>query len=218
MSISDSIRQSMTPLMRRGAAGLQQAESWYRQRQPREQRLLVVMAGLVVAALFFLVLIEPAWTTMTRAQQALPALRTQAATVADLTAQVRALRRQGGSTVNGEAPSIDALGASLQDQGLTADTWTLSEAPALSVLNTSDGQTASTYRRQDLATLNAITLTLNEASAASLFRWLDTSARDWRLTVVQAELRRALHATGRRLPGQLSGSVILLPAAPPADD
>jgi len=212
MSFSDSLRQSLAPWVRRGSTWYQQAESWYRQRPPREQRLLGITTGLLIAVLGFLILIEPAWSTMTRAQRELPALRTQAATVANLTAQVRALRREGVSTAGNNAITTEELATSLQREGLNKESWSIAEAPAATVLNTSDEQSSQAYRSQDIASLTAITLTLHEASASALFRWLDTSARDWRLTVVKAELNRALHATGRRLPGQLSGTLVLLPA------
>ena len=212
MSFSDSLRQSLAPWVRRGSTWYQQAESWYRQRPPREQRLLGIATGLLIAVLIFLILIEPAWSTMTRARHELPALRTQAATVADLTAQVRALRREGGNAAGNTTITKEELATSLRREGLNEESWSISEAPASTVLNTSDGQPSQAYRSQDLASLTAVTLTLHEASASALFRWLDTSARDWRLTVVKAELNRALHATGRRLPGQLSGTLVLLPA------
>lgn len=214
MSFSDSLRSSLAPWVRRGSTWYGRAESWYRRRPRREQRLLAIAGGVIGAALVFLVLIEPAWSTMTRAHQQLPELRAQAATVSDLTAQVRALRRQGGHGANESAPSIEELGASLKREGLNEESWSLSEAPAASVLSSSNGQSSQTYSSQDLAARQAITLMLNEASSSALFRWLDTSARDWRLSVAKAELRRALHATGRRLPGRLSGTLILLPASP----
>ena len=213
MNFSESLRNHLTPWVRRGSTWYQHAESWYRQRPPREQRLLTIAAGIATTALVFVVLIDPAWSTMTRAQRELPDLRGQAATVADLTAQVRALRRQGGNAARNTAPSIDELSTSLRREGLNEDTWSLSEAPATSVFNvSSNGQASQAYSGQDLASLKAITLTLHEASASALFRWLDTSARDWRLTVIKAELNRARHATGRRLPGQLSGTLVLMPA------
>lgn len=214
MNFSDSLRNSLAPWVRRGSTWYGRAESWYRQRPRREQRLLAIAGGVIGVALIFLVLIEPAWSTMTRAQQQLPELRAQAATVSDLTAQVRALRRQGNHGASEGAPSIEELGTSLKREGLNEESWSLSEAPAASVLSSSNGQTSQTYSSQDLATRQAITLTLNEASSSALFRWLDTSARDWRLSVAKAEFRRALHATGRRLPGRLSGTLILLPASP----
>lgn len=213
MSFSDSLRNVLAPWQRRGANGYGRLASWYRQRPRREQRLLAIAAGVMGTAIIFLVLIEPAWSTMTRAQRQLPELRAQAATVSDLTAQVRALRRQGGHNAGDGTPSIEELAASLQREGLNEESWTLALAPAASLLNTSHSQTAQIPGNQDLTARQAITLTLNDASSSALFRWLDTTARDWRLSVVKADLTRALHATGRRLPGRLSGTVVLLSGA-----
>ena len=207
MTTLASLRDTLAPWARRGAAWRQRAAAWYGQRPPREQRLLATAGALLAAACVFLVLVEPAWSTMTRARQELPALRAQAATVADLTAQVRALRRQGAGDAAAVTPTPAELAASLQREGLPEDSWTLSEGTAPSTAASADGQSA--------APTPAIALTLREASSAAVFRWLDTAARDWRLSVASAELARAKQATGRRLPGRLTGTLTLLPAARP---
>ena len=198
MSFPASVRDTLAPWARRGAAWRQRATSWYEQRPRREQRLLAAAAAVIVAALVFLVLVEPAWSTLQRARQELPELRAQAATVADLTAQVRALRRQGGDTPTAATPSATDLAASLRREGLPEESWSLAETA-----RPSEGNAAP---------MPALTLTLREASAAALFRWLDTAARDWRLVVVDAEFTRATQPSGRRLPGRLNGSLTLLPA------
>jgi len=199
MKLSPALRDALAPWLQRGAAWRRAAATWYGQRAPREQRLLAVTAALAGAALLFLVLIEPAWTTATQARQDLPALRAQAASVADLTAQVRALRRHGNGSANA-APATAELAASLRGEGLPDDSWSLSEAAAA---KPADGA----------APAPAWTLTLREASAATVFRWLDTAARDWRLAVDAAELARATQPAGRRLPGRLSGTLTLRLAA-----
>ncbi|MBO9356168.1 type II secretion system protein M [Bordetella petrii] len=187
--------------MGRAGAWRQRARAWYAHRPRREQQLLAGAGALAAAALVFLVLIEPAWSTLARARHELPGLRTQAAAVADLTAQVRALRRQGAGTANASVPSVAELDASLRRAGLPDDSWSLSEAPMAA--GASDRPAA------------AISLALREAPSAALFRWLDTAARDWRLSVSDAELTRATLATGRRLPGRLNGTLTLLPAGQP---
>ncbi|MBV7482796.1 type II secretion system protein GspM [Bordetella sp. BOR01] len=204
MSAFASLRETLAPWMRRAAAWRQRAVAWYEQRPPREQRLLAVAGALLAAAFVFLILIEPAWSTMTRARQELPGLRAQAATVADLTAQVRILRRQGAGTAAGAAPSATELAASLRREGLPDDSWSLSEAA-----------TSSGAQKTASSPAPATTLTLREASSAALFRWLDTAARDWRLSVSGADLARATHPTGRRLPGRMNGTLTLLPATQP---
>lgn len=222
MRLSESLQTTLAPWQRRGAEGWRQAQNWYRQRPPREQRLLAIAGAVVGIALVFLVLIDPAWSTMTRAQRELPALRAQAATVADLTAQVRALRRQGPPGAGNAAPSTDELATSLQREGLPAESWSVAHGDTASGSN-GDAENSGARRgsiggdrtRTSSQTAQAITLTLHEASAASLFRWLDIAARDWRLSVVDAELTRAMHITGRRLPGRLSGTLTLIPATQP---
>ncbi|CAM3714515.1 type II secretion system protein GspM [Bordetella tumulicola] len=222
MRLSESLQTTLAPWRRRGADGWQHAQNWYRQRPPREQRLLAIAGAIIGIALVFLILIDPAWSTMTRAQRELPELRAQAATVADLTAQVRALRRQGSPAAGNAAPSTDELATSLQREGLTAESWSIAHGDTASKRN-GDAEN-SRARRGSIGgdrvggssqATQAITLTLHEASAASLFRWLDIAARDWRLSVIDAELTRAMHATGKRLPGRLSGTLTLIPAMQP---
>lgn len=222
MRLPESLQTTLAPWQRRGADGWRHAQNWYRQRPPREQRLLAIAGAVIGIALVFLVLIDPAWSTMTRAQRELPELRAQAATVADLTAQVRALRRQGSPAAGNAAPSTDELATSLQREGLPAESWSVAHGDTASRPN-GDAEN-SRARRGSIGggrtgvssqTAQAITLTLHEASAASLFRWLDIAARDWRLSVIDAELTRAMHATGRRLPGRLSGTLTLIPATQP---
>ncbi|OZI78336.1 MULTISPECIES: type II secretion system protein GspM [Bordetella] len=198
MSLPASLRASLAPAMRRAEAGWQRAAAWYRQRPPREQRLLAAAAAVAALALLFLVLIEPAWSAMRQAQRDLPALRVQAATVADLTAQVRAMQRHGAGSAAPAMPTAEELSASLRREGLPDEAWTLA-APAKSA---------------GAAPEPGVTLSLREAPSSALFRWLDTAARDWRLSVAQAELTRATNPAGRRLPGRLSGTLTLRPAAP----
>jgi general secretion pathway protein M len=58
-----------------------------------------------------------------------------------------------------------------------------------------------------------VLLTLAQAPASALLRWLDGAARDWGLAVQQADLARAANAYGRPLPGLVNGKVVLTPPA-----
>ncbi|MBO1113435.1 type II secretion system protein GspM [Bordetella petrii] len=203
MTLIASLRDRLAPWTARAAAWRRRAVSWYAQRARREQQLLAGAGALMAAAFVFLVLIEPAWSTVKQARRELPGLRAQAATVAELTAQVRALRRQDAGAASA-APAIAELAASLRREGLPQASWSLAEAAARPA--PADSKTP--------APSPAIALTLRDAPAAALFRWLDTTARDWRLSVADAELVRATNPAGRRLPGRLSGTLTLLPALP----
>lgn len=179
-----SARKPVDPLLAR-------ARQRYQALAPRERRLLAGAALLLGAALVFVTLIEPPLNTMRKLHAELPALRAQAATVADLTAQAQALRRRAAAPA-AALPAPAELGASLERAGLPAAQWTLGEPEA--------GP--------------GVLLTLKEAPASALLRWLDGGARDWGLAVQQVELTRAANAYGRPLPGLVNGKVVLvLPAA-----
>lgn len=164
----------------------------YQALAPRERRLLASAAMLLGAALVFVSLIEPPLNTLRKLQSELPALRGQAATVADLTAQAAALRRKS-ATPSGVMPNATELGASLERAGLSAELWVL-EQPEASA---------------------GVLLTLKQAPSSALLRWLDGAARDWGLAVKQVELARAANANGRPLPGLVNGKVTL--TAPQAE-
>ncbi|WP_041862937.1 type II secretion system protein GspM [Bordetella petrii] len=204
MNAIASLRGKLAPWAARAAAWRQRALSWYALRPRREQRLLACAGALLAAALVFLLLVEPAWSTMTRTRQELPDLRAQTATVAELTAQVRALRRRDAGAATA-SPSPGELTASLRREGLPDSVWSLELSTAK----------APQPNAEAAAPASAIRLNLREASAAALFRWLDTAARDWRLSVADAELARATNPAGQRLPGRLNGALTLLPAPGP---
>jgi general secretion pathway protein M len=75
-------------------------------RQPREQALLAAAAGVVGVALLYLVLIEPAYSSIARLQRALPQSRTQSVQLQTLLTEVRALKSR--PTVAGAAGSDPA--------------------------------------------------------------------------------------------------------------
>ncbi|WP_447919309.1 type II secretion system protein GspM [Achromobacter aegrifaciens] len=174
-----SLAKTLTPALTR-------AGQRYQALAPRERRLVAVAGLLLGAAVVYVSLIEPPLNTLRKQQSELPALRGQAATVADLTAQATALRRKSAVPA-GAMPSAAELGASLERAGLSAELWTLGQP------ETGPG----------------VLLTLKQAPSSALLRWLDGAARDWGLAVKQVDLTRAANANGRPLPGLVNGKVNL---------
>lgn len=181
-----SLAKTLTPALTR-------AGQRYRALAPRERRLVTAAGLLLGGALVFVTLIEPPLNTLRKLQAELPALRGQAATVADLTAQATALRHKSAAPA-GAMPSAAELGASLERAGLAAELWTLGEPEQGS----------------------GMLLTLKQAPSSALLRWLDGAARDWGLAVKEVQLTRAANVNGRPLPGLVNGKVSL--AAPQASE
>lgn len=178
-----SLRKPIDPALAR-------ARQRYVALAPRERRLVTGAAALLGAAVVFVTLIEPPLNAVRKLQAELPLLRTQAATVADLTTQARALRQRAAAPA-ATLPSDAELGASLDRAGLPQGMWTL--APA------EPGP--------------GVALTLNQAPSSALLRWLDGAGRDWGLATQHVELTRATNPNGRPLPGLVNGRVVLtLPA------
>jgi len=181
-----SLAKTLTPALTR-------AGQRYRALAPRERRLVSAAGLLLGAALVFVTLIEPPLNTLRKLQAELPALRGQAATVADLTAQAAALRHKSTAPA-GAIPDAAELGASLERAGLSAELWTLGKPEA--------GP--------------GVLLTLTQAPSSALLRWLDGAARDWGLAVKEVQLTRAANVNGRPLPGLVNGKVSLM--APQASE
>ncbi len=181
-------RQSLAKTL---GPALARAGQRYQALAPRERRLVAAAGLLLGAALVYVSLIEPPLNTLRKLQSELPALRSQAATVADLTAQAAALRRKSAAPA-GAMPEQTEIAASLERAGLPADLWTLDAAESGAELQ----------------------LTLKQAPSSALLRWLDGAARDWSLAVKQVDLSRAANVNGRPLPGLVNGKITL--AAPQA--
>ncbi|KGD92445.1 general secretion pathway protein GspM [Achromobacter sp. RTa] len=180
-----SVRKPLDPALAR-------ARLRYQALAPRERRLLAGAGLALGAALAFVGLIEPPLNTMRKLHAELPALRAQAATVADLSAQAMTLRSRS-ATPAGTVPPAAELAASLERAGLPAAQWTLGEPEA--------GP--------------GVLLTLAQAPSSALLRWLDGAARDWGLAVRRVDLARAANAHGRPLPGLVNGKVELAPPSTP---
>lgn len=180
-----------------------QGQAWLARLAPRERRLLGIAAAVVALALAWLVFIEPALKSVRDLGVELPKLRAQAATVADLTARARGLRR-GGEHTAGTLPTDAELRASLHQAGLSDSQW--SAAPAKPAAGAAPDAPPG------------LTITFTEAPSVAALRWLDGAPRDWRLVVTDVTLTRPRDADDRRLPGRLSGTATLVPydAAPKA--
>lgn len=174
-----SVRKPVDPALAR-------ARLRYQALAPRERRLVTGASALLGAAIAFVALIEPPLNTVRKQQAELPALRTQAASVADLTSQARSLRQRSAAPA-ASMPTPAELGASLERAGLPAGMWTL-------------GQPESGA---------GVQLTLNQAPSSALLRWLDGAGRDWGLATQKVDLTRAANPNGRPLPGLVNGQVTL---------
>ncbi len=98
-------------------------EAWLRfwsERAPREKAILIAGAGVVVAALIYLVLIEPAWSGIRRLERALPNARAQAAQLQSLLAEVGALKARPQVAAVSTAEARATLDKSLAAAGLKA--------------------------------------------------------------------------------------------------
>ncbi len=65
---------------------------FWSERAPREKAILAAGGIVVLAALIYLILIEPAWTGIARLERGLPATRAQAAQLQSLLGEVGALK------------------------------------------------------------------------------------------------------------------------------
>lgn len=174
-----SVRKPVDPALAR-------ARQRYAALAPRERRLVTGAAALLGAAIVFVVFIEPPLNTVRKLQAELPALRTQAASVADLTSQARSLRQRSAAPA-ASMPTPAELGASLERGGLPVGMWTLGQPESGS----------------------GVRLELNQAPSSALLRWLEGAGRDWGLATQKVELTRAANPNGRPLPGLVNGQVTL---------
>ena len=186
MKLPQSLHAARQSLAKTLTPALTGAGQRYQALAPRERRLVAAAGLLLGAALVYVSLIEPPLDTLRKQQSVLPALRGQAATVADLTAQATVLRRKSAAPA-GAMPSAAELGGSLERAGLSADQWSVDQP------ETGPG----------------LLLTLKQAPSSALLRWLDGAARDWGLAVKRVDLTRAANANGRPLPGLVNGKVNL---------
>lgn len=101
------------------------ATACWSHRNQRERRLLGFSAALILLAVIYLALIDPALRGRARLQKELPALRRQAAELQSLTAKAASLSAQAAQRP--AAPlTKEALEAALKSRGLTVQSVVLS--------------------------------------------------------------------------------------------
>lgn len=93
---------------------------FWNQRAPRERLALGAAVTVIVAAVVYLLLIEPAATGILRLERSLPAARTQAAQLDQLLAEVASLKARPQVAVLPPAEARAALEKSLEAAGLKA--------------------------------------------------------------------------------------------------
>jgi general secretion pathway protein M len=132
---------------------------------PRERRLVVATLVIVALALFYLVLLEPAWLGRERLQRELPLLRSQLARVEQLATEARQL---GAVQTAGETPQAvrARLEQSIDAAGLR---------PTLAQLQ---------------ATGSLFDVRFRGVPFEAWLEWLDVASRDTRLRVVDLAVTR----------------------------
>ena len=160
-------------------AGEALATAW-RQRTPRERRLLSALACLALAALAWTAVARPALRALENARTQLPALQAQAAQIDSLILEAQALRGRSAGQIASQdiAP---ALRAGLQGAGL-----------------------ASFAEIRATDTPDHWELAFEQAPAARVFDWLAGAPSVLRLQVQHLSLARA-ERDGRQRPGHVSG-------------
>lgn len=100
-------------------ARLAPARAWYEQREPREQRILQVLALLVVAALIYGLIWQPAWDARDAARQRYLANQETLAWIKQNADAVRAARGGGDAGADPGPNWTSTISRSVQSYGLT---------------------------------------------------------------------------------------------------
>jgi general secretion pathway protein M len=90
------------------------------ERAPRERTILGLGAGMVLIAVLYLVLIEPAWTGISRLERSLPQQRSLAAELDALLGEVRGLKSQPQVATVSPSEVRGAIETSLARAGMKA--------------------------------------------------------------------------------------------------
>lgn len=140
--------------------------AFWSERNQRERTMLIIAIVVVVAGLFYVLLIDPAISGRQDLQKRLPALRQQAAELQAMAKEATAL---SGKTPPPAAPvTKESLEASLTRKGLKPQSVSLTG---------------------DLAKVQ-----LSSASFANITEWLDEMQKTARLTVVEANVEALLQS------------------------
>ncbi|WP_083229039.1 type II secretion system protein GspM [Bordetella sp. H567] len=171
----------------------EQASQYWKQRAPRERRLLRAMGAVLIAAALFTIGLRPAWRTIERWQDELPRLRAQAATVDALIQEAQALKREQGHRI----PASD------MEEALRASLARAALGGTQHVEKTEDGK--------------GWRVTFDDASPAALFDWLAHAPAPLHLRIAQARIARPSDSLGRLIPARASGTLQLRNADDAAD-
>ncbi|MCS6944855.1 MAG: type II secretion system protein GspM [Sutterellaceae bacterium] len=99
---------------------MQALTQFWQERAPREKALLLTAAAVLLGALIYLLLIEPAVTGIARLQRGLPAARQQAAQLEALLAEVKSLKARPPVATLSPQETRAAIEKSLGAAGLKA--------------------------------------------------------------------------------------------------
>ena len=94
--------------------------AFWNERAPREKAILVALGALVVAAVLFLVLIEPAITGIARLERGLPQARSQAAQLDALLGEVKSLKSRPQVATVSPTEARGAIDKSIVAAGMKA--------------------------------------------------------------------------------------------------
>ena len=135
---------------------------WWQGLAKRERMLVAAAAAFVLAALVYLLAVEPAWKTRVRLSAELPRLRAQAAEVAALAEEARQLGKRG------TAPASAGAARTALEQSLAATRFREARVTALD------------ERR--------LAVSVKAAAVAPWLAWLDQAARESRLRIAGVQM------------------------------
>lgn len=95
-------------------------KQFWAERAPRERSVLLVGGVLLLAAIAYLILVEPAWTGIARLEKSLPQQRANAAELEALLAEVKALKARPAVATMSATDARGALEGSLTKAGIKA--------------------------------------------------------------------------------------------------
>jgi general secretion pathway protein M len=99
---------------------MESLKQFWSERAPRERAVLLIGGGLLVAVALYLILIEPAWTGITRLERSLPQQRAKAAELEALLAEVKTMRTRPAVATMSATDARTALESSLERAGMKA--------------------------------------------------------------------------------------------------
>lgn len=163
----------MSSLSRGVSGAMLPVRDYWSSRAPREQRILTWLGVLVLLALIYLLLLEPALSGREQLRKSLPGLRNQLSQVQGMARELSATKSAGGAsspaagTAAGGATSAqpatrESVEASLSRAGLKAQSVTVA------------GET--------------IRVQLNAVSFSALSGWLDQAAKGLGISVTEASI------------------------------